>query len=623
MPFSYSSYVGNGSNRDFAVPYPFLLRAHVRVLIEYEPATGTFASELLPGPGFAWINDTLIRTTVAPITAQRISVVRQTPSQARLVTWNPGSQRQADDLNTADLQLLYVTQEAVDRTEANSSLAAQALGTANAALVAISAAVVYPQIANLAAVPGSPTLNQRIEILNSTGVEGDSRFIGVPGGYVGNSQLAVRAVWTGTKWQWVNYLVLDPDGRYLPLITTAQNAANAAQTTANTANTAAGNANTAAGNAQSTANSAQTTANTGVTNAATAQGTANTANTTANNALTIGTAARNAGDNRNLIHNGSFEINEIRGTALATPTGANPTLANRWRGDNIAGSLMGMQTFETGGPTTQLNQFMRISSTVADASIVAGDFYSFYQVIEGKNMRPLAWGTASPRQATLSFWVRSSVTGTYAVSFQDSLKSRSYVASFSIAVANTWEIKTIILTGATTGTWNYLNGRGLQIRWCLAAGTTFQGGLGTWNSADHRGFSGISNFFAATGRTFDITGVQFEEGAVATTFETQPIARLVQECMRYYYIVPGIFFNGNSNGAGGTESTLILYPTQMRAAPVATWPSPTSSSNLAAFNVDAVTDKSARAIITSTGAGNFSADFAAPAGLTFEVDYDS
>ncbi len=116
-PFSFRSYEGNGTNRVFAVPFPFIVRAHIRVGLGYSPASDELETELEPGVGFTWVSDTSIQTTVAPATGQTLTVVRTTPIEDQLVVWSEGSPATPFQLNVADRQLLYVVQEFLDKSE--------------------------------------------------------------------------------------------------------------------------------------------------------------------------------------------------------------------------------------------------------------------------------------------------------------------------------------------------------------------------------------------------------------------------------------------------------------------------------------------------------------------------
>ena len=142
MPFSYAQYAGDGSTTTFSVPFPYLLKAHVKLYTGYVPATGSYATQLAEGSDFTWVSDTQVQTTVAPAIAVTLTIKRETPSNARLVDWTDGSNLIATDLDTADLQNLFVVQEQQDRVDAAVALAIQAQSDAAAAL----ASVGLPQI---------------------------------------------------------------------------------------------------------------------------------------------------------------------------------------------------------------------------------------------------------------------------------------------------------------------------------------------------------------------------------------------------------------------------------------------------------------------------------------------
>lgn len=213
MPLSYAQYAGNGSTTTFSVPFPYLLKAHVKVYTGYNVLTGTFTSQLADGAGYVYTSGTQVQTTVAPATGVTLTILRNTPDAAQLVPWQDGSNLTADDLNSADLQNLYVVQEQQDRNDAAitqlgssasaasasaaaasaSAAAAQAeavtattasntaiaaanavTATANSAFAAANAAV---QIATAAAVPQSP-----IQVLEPLGVLLNAAFsVGRPG----------------------------------------------------------------------------------------------------------------------------------------------------------------------------------------------------------------------------------------------------------------------------------------------------------------------------------------------------------------------------------------------------------------------------------------------------------
>ena len=141
MPFSYAQYAGNGTTTTFSVPFPYLLKAHVKVYIGYNLVDGTFTSELADGVGFNWTSGTQIQATAAPAIGQTLTVIRKTPDTTQVVQWQDGSNLIADDLNTSDLQNLYVVQEQQDRNDAgiNAAAASAAAAAAQAAASAVSA----------------------------------------------------------------------------------------------------------------------------------------------------------------------------------------------------------------------------------------------------------------------------------------------------------------------------------------------------------------------------------------------------------------------------------------------------------------------------------------------------
>lgn len=219
MPLSYEQYPGDGSNRDFPVTFPYLVRSHVRVFIGYDPAADTWTSELLEGTEFAWISGTLIKTTTAPSGAQQLSVVRKTPTSSLIVQWQDGSNFSAQDLLPSDLQNLYALQEQLDRTNAVAAQARSAVDTANNIFAAVSSIVAYQFIANVATIPSSPADDTYIEVADSTGIQSFTPLAGLPGGFTGSAGLSVRLRYTtaGATWNWLAYFPNDPESRYLSL----------------------------------------------------------------------------------------------------------------------------------------------------------------------------------------------------------------------------------------------------------------------------------------------------------------------------------------------------------------------------------------------------------------------
>jgi hypothetical protein len=216
-PYSYRQYAGNGSTTTFSVPFPYLLKAHVKVYLNYDLLDGTFSSQLQEGTGYSWTNGSQIQLTTAPATGAVLTVLRDTPDGTLLVLWQDGSNLVADDLQTSDLQNLYVVQEATDRSQVAVDAAVAAANTANSALAAVSNQLQFVLVANVAAIPSSPSNGDFIEVADSTGIEAFSPLTGKPPGFVGDPGLAVRMGYSSStaSWSWLNYYPVDADARYL------------------------------------------------------------------------------------------------------------------------------------------------------------------------------------------------------------------------------------------------------------------------------------------------------------------------------------------------------------------------------------------------------------------------
>jgi len=157
-----------------------------------------------------------------------------------------------------------------------------------------------------------------------------------------------------------------------------------------------------------------------------------------------------------------------------------------------------------------------------------------YQSIEGYNIADFAWGTASAKTVTLSFWVRSSLTGQFGGTLQGGA-GQSYPFIYTISAANTWEQKSITVPGATAGTWVVNNNAGLTLVLDLGGGSNLLSPTsGAWVTADYRGVTGDTKISETTGATFYITGVQLEKGSTATAFDFRPYGTELALCQRYY-----------------------------------------------------------------------------------------
>jgi hypothetical protein len=277
---------------------------------------------------------------------------------------------------------------------------------------------------------------------------------------------------------------------------------------------------------------------------------------------------------RNRIINGGMGIAQ-RSVGPVTNATANSTLIyetlDRWGYWAQASGKFSVQQSST-APTGFSTSALITSSTAL--SVASNSYYSFSQRIEGFNFADLGFGTANAKSFTVSFWVRSSITGTFPFYCFNSGFSRSYVSTFTINSANTWEQKTITVAGDTSGTWvGATNGYGIEVGFTLACGSTyFSPSANTWSSTSFGlGLSGATNFLATNGATLYITGVQLEVGSVATPFERRDYGRELILCQRYYYRITtvnqqfGVGWNGSTTGS----YVMTTFPVTMRTAPTA------------------------------------------------------
>jgi hypothetical protein len=201
---------------------------------------------------------------------------------------------------------------------------------------------------------------------------------------------------------------------------------------------------------------------------------------------------------------------------------------------------------------------------------LAGDNFVFVQSIEGYNIADLGWGTANAKTVTLSFWVRSSLTGTWGGSIYNNGGIRSYPFSYTINSANTWEQKSITIAGDTSGTWESTNGQGINLVFSIGTGSTFKGAPGAWGSTLYTAPTGQTNLLGTSGATWYVTGVQLEVGTQATSFEYRQYQQELALCQRYCEIVttPGGFsplFFGQAINASDLQA-IHNYTVQKRAS---------------------------------------------------------
>lgn len=277
---------------------------------------------------------------------------------------------------------------------------------------------------------------------------------------------------------------------------------------------------------------------------------------------------------KNKIINGSMQIDQRNAGAAQNSIASGSFMVDRWIYYGSQASKFNAQ--QNQGSVTPPAGFSNYQGlTVSSAvSIGASDYFFFVQNIEGFNTADLAWGTASAATVTISFWVRSSLTGTFGGSLRNSAVNRSYPFTYTINSANTWEKETITIAGDTSGTWLTNNGVGITLILGLGVGSTFSGTAGAWAGSNLFSATGATSVVGTSGATFYITGVQLEKGSTATSFDYLDYGRSLAQCQRYYYrITPGAVSKPlTQTGWNSTSSTSIginKFPVTMRIAPTA------------------------------------------------------
>jgi len=301
---------------------------------------------------------------------------------------------------------------------------------------------------------------------------------------------------------------------------------------------------------------------------------------------------------RNRLINSDMRIDQRNAGASVNYTNAGSFGVDRWQTSQNSASATTLSiqrsTVAPAGFTNSL-----LTTVTTGASITAGTTYNlFTQKIEGFNTADLAWGAASAQTITLSFWVRSSLTGSFGVSLHNSAYNRFYGALFTISAANTWEYKTITVPGDTSGTWLTDSGIGIRVVFDMGCSTNNVADPGSWLATNADGVTGATRVAETTGATFYITGVQLEAGFVATPFERRDYGRELMMCQRYYRAtsVTGTIYGEGTiyAGYGLTGSSVgqaVPFPVAMRAAPTIAYTGSWTRANCSA-SIDGATTTS-------------------------------
>lgn len=282
---------------------------------------------------------------------------------------------------------------------------------------------------------------------------------------------------------------------------------------------------------------------------------------------------------KNRIINGAMVIDQRNAGASVSITPSTAYAVDRFVSVIAQGSGHTAQR-STSAPAGFINSLLVTVGTGASPS--AANVSRVYQNIEGLNVPDLDWGLATASTITLSFWVKSSLTGTFAGGIYNSAANRTYVFTYAISAANTWEQKSVTIAGDTSGTWLTTNGIGMTVNWDLGTGSTYQGTAGSWAAGAAWATSGSVKLAATSGATWSVTGVQLEKGSTATSFDYRPYGTELALCQRYYYRIISPVANNNDFGVGWnintvTSSVVTPFPVPMRSSPTALEQSGTAS----------------------------------------------
>ena len=317
---------------------------------------------------------------------------------------------------------------------------------------------------------------------------------------------------------------------------------------------------------------------------------------------------------RNRIINGDMRIDQRNAGASVTPTDA--YTLDRWEiREDTDGAITAQQVSEA---PAGFNKSLKITVTTADSSLAATQRLLVDQRIEGFNTADLDFGTAGAKTVTLSFWVRSSLTGTFGGSLVNNTNNRSYPYTYSISAANTWEYKTVTIAGDTSGTWETTTSAGIKVYFSLGVGSTYSGTAGAWAASEFYSTTGAVSVIGTLNATWQITGVQLEAGSVATPFERRSYGQELSLCQRYFNtsyessVAPGTASSTNGSLTKSPDATMsymvfgtYAFSTRMRATPTITLYNPSTGSSSASACIRTSTSANIAGYIPASGAANF------------------
>jgi hypothetical protein len=267
---------------------------------------------------------------------------------------------------------------------------------------------------------------------------------------------------------------------------------------------------------------------------------------------------------RNRIINGAMQIDQRNAGSVITPTSGQYMVDRFWFQGTQVSKFTAQQNAGSVSPPVGFANYQGLTSSSA-YSVLSSDYFLIRQSIEGYNTADLAWGTANAKTVTLSFYVYSSLTGSFGASIAQGSGARWYPFLYTISAANTWTYITVTIPGDTTGSYPTNNTAGILVSWALGTGSSFTGPANAWTNSTYIAPTGSVNVVGTSGATFYITGVQLEKAGTATPFEFRPYGTELALCQRYYQLSGSAVGGGNSTTAVNANINLKVT---MRATPV-------------------------------------------------------
>lgn len=543
---------GSGGTFEFTFAGGYLEREHVK--LDFVSPLGVRTNyPLNPITNFASDFTLTVPLVDLPANDYTARIYRDTPRADPLVNFASGSRIMDSNLDRLAQQAIFVAAEAFDAGAyaVAEDLIGQALTAIEQTRALIDQAQGSADAAAASAAASSASADQALASANTALSHRDAAALSANAAAASESAAAASASTASTKASEAAASATDAAGSASTATTQAGNSANSAADSASSAATAS----TQAANAATSATNAATSA----TNAANSASAA-----AADRALVEAIAANYPG--RNKIINGKMEVAQ-RGTSFSNPVSVY-TLDRWFYGAVNSANVTVSQSTDV--PVGQgLPYSLRVTVTTPDTAVAAADIAVLQQGIEGFNIVDLVG-----RPFTLSFWVRAPVAGTYSVSLRNADVTKSFVGTFTVTSANTWEKKVISVAGGlpTSGTWEYTTGLGLSVAFILMAGSNGHTSLpNDWRDGNFTATPEQPNALGAAGNVFAITGVQLEPGTIATPFEFRPYGYELGLCQRYFYATgtQPAFMGSWQPELAAFYTHDLPFPTTMRTQPTA------------------------------------------------------